>query len=49
MSIRPSVQLTAGQKVSIGYRPTTAGRSVSLVNSGGVVPMLTVEEASAPS
>jgi hypothetical protein len=49
VSLRPSAQLTAGQKISIGYRPTAAGRQVSLVNSNGVVPMLTVEETTAPS
>jgi hypothetical protein len=43
------VQLTAGQKVAIGFRPVTAGRTVTLVNSNANVPMLTVEESAAPS
>src|SRR4051812_15213852 len=40
--------LTTGQKVTIGYRPVTSGRTVTLVNSNTVIPLLLVEEVDAP-
>ena len=44
------VQVNAGQKIAIGYRPVTAGRTVTLANSNTIVPMVTVDEAvGAPS
>jgi len=49
IAITIPLQLTAGQKVTIGYRPVLNARSVSLVNSNTVVPMLLVEEVGAPS
>lgn len=50
VAIALDVLLTAGQKVAIGYRPVTAGRSVTLANSNTIVPLVTVDEASgAPS
>lgn len=41
-------QLLAGQKVAIGYRPTAAGKVVTLVNSNTIVPVLLVDEIDAP-
>jgi hypothetical protein len=41
-------QLTAGQKITIGYRPASAAKAVTMINSGTVVPLLLVEEAAAP-
>jgi len=49
ISITIPLQLGAGQKVTIGHRPTGTGRATSLVNSNTVVPMLLVEEVGAPS
>jgi hypothetical protein len=43
------MQLTTGQKVSIGYRPVVQGRTITLMNSNGVMPMLTIDEVAAPS
>lgn len=47
-SLNPAMQLTVGQKVTIGYRPTSSGKSMSLVNSNSIVPLLLVEEMTAP-
>jgi hypothetical protein len=49
MAITIPLQLAAGQKVTIGHRPTMTGRATTLVNSNTVVPMLLVEEVGAPS
>lgn len=49
ISMRHSLLLNAGQKVAIGYRPVVAGRTATLVNSGGLVPSLTMDEIDAPS
>lgn len=49
ISIRSTLQLTTGQKVTIGYRPTTSGRNVSLVNSNSIIPLILVQEVDAPS
>jgi hypothetical protein len=49
MSITIPLQLTSGQKVTIGYRPTAANKPVTLLNSNTVVPFLLVEEVGAPS
>ena len=53
MSILIAAQIGAGAKLAIGYRSIVAGRTVTLVNSGGVVPgvapLLEVSETSAPS
>ena len=49
-TIALDVSLNTGQKVAIGYRPVVAGRSVTLVNSNTIVPLVTVDEApGAPS
>lgn len=48
-SVQHVMQLNAGQKVAVGYRPTTLGYTCALVNSGGIVPNITVEEVDAPS
>lgn len=49
VNITAVLSLTVGQTVRIGYRPVVAGKSVTLVNSGTVVPFLLVEEMDAPS
>ena len=49
LQIAHVLQLTAGQKVAFGYRPLVQGRTVTLVNSGGIVPMLGVDEVASPS
>lgn len=41
-------QMLAGQKLMIGYRPTVAGKSVSLVNSNTQVPVIIVDEVDSP-
>lgn len=41
-------QLTSGQKITIGYRPTVSAKTVTLQNSGTIVPMLLVNEQDAP-
>ena len=43
------VQLSPGQKVMIGYRPTVNGKVVTFVNSNTVVPILLVAEIDTPS
>lgn len=43
------VQLTPGQKVMIGYRPTVNGKAVTFVNSNTIVPVLLVAEIDTPS
>lgn len=49
VSILVVAQIAAGTKIMIGYRPTTAGRTITFVNSGNVIPLLEVIETSAPS
>jgi hypothetical protein len=49
ISVQDEVQLAAGQVVAIGYRPNVAAKNVSLVNSGGIVPGLFIEEVDPPS
>ena len=44
-TIALDMQLNTGQKVAIGYRPVLAGRTVTLVNSNTIVPLVTVDEA----
>ena len=48
MSFTIPLQLAAGQKVTIGYRPVVTGKTVTLINSNTVVPMLLVEEVGHP-
>lgn len=48
-TIQHVVALNTGQKIAVGYRPSTLGYTVALVNSAGIVPNITVEEIDPPS